>query len=125
MTKTTCLEQITEINLQIDSDDEVEELNSKLTYITECIAREMSRLKQYSEHVCSELHTSTSTTSFEEQELIEEQLDIFVHEYNKVKQLLKQGREIRLHKEAKEKELTNQKRFARNLLAQYGLNPSE
>jgi CRISPR/Cas system-associated protein Csx1 len=84
----------------------------------------MSRLKKYSENVSNELNVSKNTT-FEEQELIEEQIDIFIYEYYTLKNLLKQGREIRLHKETKEKEMSNQKRFARNVLAHYGIQSTD
>lgn len=124
MTKTNCLlEKINEIDFRIDSDDDLEEIKDKLDSLTKSISNEMSRLQKYSENVSRELNVSIDT-SFEEQELIEEQIDIFIYEYHTLKQLLKQGREIRIHKEAKEKEITNQKRFARNLLAHYGIQSS-
>lgn len=125
MTKRNCLlEKITEFDFNIDSDDDLEELKDKFDCITGSIASEMIRLKKYSENVTNELNINNNTT-FEEQELIEEQIDIFIYEYHKLKELLRQGREIRLHKEAKEKDMKNQKRFARNALAHYGIQSTD
>jgi hypothetical protein len=124
MTKTNCLDKISEIDIHTDSDDDLEELKDKLNYITGVISSEMIRLKKYSENVSNELNVNINI-SFEEQELIEEQIDSFIYEYHKLKQLLKQGREIRLHKEIKEKEIQNQKRFARNVLAHYGIKSAD
>jgi PAS domain-containing protein len=123
-TNNSLLEKINEIDFHTDSDDDLEEINEKLRALTKSTSNEMSRLKKYIENVNHELNDVRVNTSFEEQELIEEQIDIFIYEYHTLKQLLKQGREIRIHKEAKEKELTNQKRFARNLLVHYGI-PTE
>jgi hypothetical protein len=120
MSKTNKLEQIYEVNLCIDSDDEIYEINEKMEYLTQKISIEMIKLKKYSENITYKLDLN-NTITFEEQELIEEQIDIFINEYYKLKQLLKQGREIRHHKETKEQDINNQKRFARNVLAHYGI----
>lgn len=124
MTKTNYLEKITELDFNIESDDDLEEIKDKFNCITGTIASEMSRLKKYSENATNNLNVSKNT-NFDEQELIEEQIDIFIYEYNKLKQLLKKGREIRLHKETKEQEINNQKRFARNVLAHYGIKSTD
>jgi CRISPR/Cas system-associated protein Csx1 len=118
------LEKITEFDCHVESDDDLEEINNKFNCITCTISSEMIRLKKYSENLTNELGVDKNIT-FEEQELIEEQMDIFIYEYSKLKQLLNQGREIRYHKEEKEKEMKNQKRYARNLLAHYGIEPKE
>lgn len=119
MTKTNCLlEKINEIDYHIDSDDDLEELKVKFDSLTKTISNEMSRLKKYAENVSKDLNVNTKT-SFEEQELIEEQIDIFMYEYHTLKHLLKQGRELRIYKETKEKEMNNHKRFARNVMAQF------
>ena len=60
-------------------------------------------------------------TDFDKQEYIEEYLDTLIYEYQTVKELLKKGREIRYHKEKKEKEKDNELRCARNTLSYYGI----
>ena len=60
-------------------------------------------------------------TNFDYQELVEEQLDCLIYEYTKVKENLKYGREVKFYMEKKEKEKTNELRYARNLLAHFGI----
>lgn len=117
----TRLGTINEDILHIDSDYELEEIEQKYDYVKTHISREFERLQKYSENISSLLKKVEN--NFEEQELIEEQIDKFIHEYSKCKHLLKHGREIRIYKESKENELNNHKRYARNLLIHYGIIP--
>ena len=61
-------------------------------------------------------------TNFDDQELIEEQIDRLVYQYVKIKEHLKKGREIRIFKEQKEQEKMNELRYARNVLMQLGID---
>jgi hypothetical protein len=63
-----------------------------------------------------------NNATFMEHELLEEKIDNFIYSYQKTKQLLKQGRLVRYHKEEKEKEKLNELRYARNTLAHYGID---
>ncbi len=121
MTKTNTLETIDEIDLSINSDNDLDEINDKLNTVTQHISNEITKLTKYIENIKTMLNTTNTNASFEEQELIEEYFDKLIHEYNKSKPLFKQGREIRIYKEAKEREILNQKRFARNVLVHYGI----
>jgi hypothetical protein len=116
MTKTN-----TEIDLSINSDHDLDEINNKMNTVMQHISNEMIKLTKYIENIKTILDTTNINASFEEQELIEEYFDKLIHEYNKSKPLFKQGREIRIYKEAKEREILNQKRFARNVLVHYGI----
>lgn len=119
-TNTLILETISEIDLHIDSEHDLDEIKEKLNAVTQRISNEMTKLTKYTENIKTMVHASTNAT-FEEHELIEEQFDKLIYEYNKSKLLFKQGREIRIYKEAKETEILNQKRFARNVLVHYGI----
>lgn len=115
------------VELHINSDDEIEEINEKMTCISEMIACEFTNLKKISSNLNNTLddnyNSKITNKNFDEQELIEEKLDTLLFEFSKVKVLLKKGREIRYYKELKEKEIEKQKIFARNLLIQYGIKP--
>ena len=106
--------------LHINSEYNLEKMNQKLHYVESSISSELLKLQAHSEKLTTLL--KTQFVSLEEQELVEEQLDKFMYEYKKCKELLNHGREIRIHKEMKEMELHNQKRFARNVLVQYGID---
>lgn len=124
---TSSLESITElpqINIQVDSDQELEDLNEKMDYVSQKIADEFYKLKFKISHINGVFENNfnrTLNTSFEQHELFEEQIDEFVHEYLKVKNYIKQGRNIRFYKEKKESEKKNELRYARNELAHYGI----
>lgn len=111
------------------SGNELDFLQSEMLLISNKIAQELYTLKSYSFSANHILHCNFNTTfmntNFEEQELIEEQLDRFVHQYTKIKENFKKGREIRYHKEQKEKEKMNELRYARNVLAQLGIDRSQ
>lgn len=108
---------------------EVDFLQSEMLLISNKIAQELYTLKSYSFSANHILHCNFNASfmnkNFEEQELIEEQLDRFVHQYTKIKEYFKKGREIRYHKEQKEKEKMNELRYARNVLAQLGIDVSQ
>jgi hypothetical protein len=59
---------------------------------------------------------------FIEHELFEERMDSLIYRYQKTKNLLKKGRLIRYYTEEKEKEKSNELRYARNTLAHYGID---
>lgn len=120
MTQTSTNTNIQHSPFHINAEYTLEEIDQKMKYITNSISSELTRLMSHL-HILSYL--PTHSPKFEEQELMEEYIDTFIFEYMKCKELFKHGREIRIHKELKEKELHNQKRFARNVLLQYGIQP--
>ena len=121
------INEIEKVELQVDSDHEIEEMNEKLNYVCEMAAQEFYKLKTFSSKVTNILENNYNlqfmNKNFDEQELIEEQLDKLMFEYVKVKELLKKGREIRFYKEAKEKKIAREKMIARNILAHCGIKP--
>ncbi len=117
----TNINKMENIDLHIDSDYSLEEMNEKYDYVKSKISKEFIRLQKHSEKLSNLLQINCSC--FEEQELIEEQMDKFMYEYIKCKELFRHGREIRIYKESKEIELDNQKKFARNVLIHYGIDP--
>ena len=126
----TYFEQVPEVipvELHIDSDHELDEINEKYDYVTYQIAQDFYKLNNISQNIINILQNNFSSKfinkNFETQELIEEQFDNLLFKYLQTKNLLKKGREIRFYKEKKEKEIEKEKRFARNALAQYGINP--
>lgn len=119
MTQTSANKNTQPSPFHINAEYTLEEIDQKMDHVTNSISSELTRLKSHL-HVLSQL--PTHSTQFEEQELMEEYIDDFVYEYTKCKELFKHGREIRIHKELKEQELHNQKRFARNVLLQHGIH---
>jgi hypothetical protein len=124
---TTNLEPIPElpqINTKADSDNELEELHEKMDYICEKIAEEFYKMRFKISHINGIFENNfnrTLNSNFDEHELFEEQMDELIHEYFKIKKLLKEGRNIRFYKEQKESEKKNELRYARNALAHYGI----
>lgn len=112
-------------NLHIDSDYQLDEINEKYNYITTKIADKFLKINNICKNASVILQNNYNSNfinkNFEYQELIEETLDNLVFEYLQSKELLKKGREIRYFKELKEKEVENEKRYARNALAQCGI----
>ncbi len=128
LSKNNSLDMIPElepVNLNINKETSLEELTEKMTYITELIAEEYYMLNNVVSNVNSILDVNYNNKfmnkDFDKQEYIEEYLDSLVYEYQKVKEILKKGREIRYHKELKEKEKENEIRCARNTLAHFGI----
>ena len=125
--KLTTINEDEHLNTTLDSADELEQLKSEMFVVTNKIAQDFYALKSYSFSVNNILecnfNTSFMNINFDEQELIEEQLDRFVHQYAKMKESFKRGREIRCYKEQKEQEKMNELRYARNVLAHHGIKP--
>lgn len=115
-----------QLNSEIDSTNELENLQSEMLIITNQIAQELYALRSYTfstNHILQcNFNPSFMNTNFDEQEIIEEYIDRFVYQYEKIKESFKKGREIRSHKEQKEQEKINELRYARNVLAQLGIN---
>jgi len=121
------LERIPEsipVNLNVNSETELEELDEKMEYIGEVIAEEFHLLNNIVSQISGVLDVNFNNkfmnTNFDQQENIEWYLDSLVYEYQTVKQLFKKGREIRHNIERKEKEKDNELRCARNTLS-YGI----
>jgi hypothetical protein len=120
--------EIIPVELNIDSDHELDEIHEKYEYITDQIAQDFYKLNNILQNITGILQSNFNSTfmnkNFETQELIEEKLDNLMFKYFQTKELLKKGREIRFYKEQKEKELQKEKRFARNTLVHYGIKPT-
>ena len=115
--KQNSLERIPEsnpVNLNVNSETELEELDEKMEYISEQISEEFHVLNTIVSQVNGILNINFNNkfmnTDFDKQEYIEEYLDTLIYEYQTVKELLKKGREIRYNKEKKEKQKDNELR---------------
>ena len=121
------LEVIPEVNTGVDSDHELEELQEIMNNICNESAQKFYKLKSQSLHVSNILENNFNksylNTNFDEQELIEEQIDKLIYQYEQIKKHLRDGREIRCYIEKKEKQKNNELRYARNLLAHFGIEP--
>lgn len=117
------------VNLIINQETRLEELNDKMEYISNQIAQEYfilnTKVSQVNNILNINYNNKFMNTDFEKQEYIEEYFDNLIYEFERVKELLKKGREIRYFKEKKEKEKDNEIRCARNTLAHYGIKLSE
>lgn len=113
------------VNLFINQETKLEELNEKMEYISNEIAQEYfvlnTKVSQVNNILNINYNNKFMNTNFEKQEYIEEYFDSLIYEFERVKALLKKGREIRYFKEKKEKEKENEIRCARNTLAHYGI----
>jgi hypothetical protein len=111
----------------IDSDHELEELQEKMNYNSHQTAQEFYKLKTQSFKVSEILEKNFNkfylNDNFDDQELIEEQIDRLIYQYAKIKENLKKGRDIRFNIEMKETQKSNELRYARNLLAHFGIDP--
>lgn len=81
---------------------ELEQLEEKMNSVCEKISKKFYCLKSNINNLNKLLETNFNK-NFDEQELMEEQMDELIFEYSKIKDLLKKGREIRYYKEVKEK----------------------
>jgi len=119
--------EVSPINFHVDSDHELEELQEKMNYICNETAQEFYKLKNQSTRVSNILernfNKSYLNNNFDDQEIIEEQIDKLIYQYTKIKQNLRDGREVRFYIEKKEKQKSNELRYARNLLAHLGIQP--
>ena len=124
----TTLYTITEDN-NVDSDYELEELREKMNNINDHSAKEFYKLKSQSCKVTAILeqhfNEKSMNKNFDDHELIEEQIDKLIYQYTKIKENLKNGREVRFYIEKKEKQKVNELRYARNVLLQCGINNSK
>jgi hypothetical protein len=115
------LERIPEsvpVNLNVNSETELEELNEKMEYVGQVISEEFHLLNNIVSQINGILNVNFNNkfmnTDFDKHEHIEFCFDTLIHEYQIVKELLKKGRAIRYNKEKKEKEKYNELRCARN-----------
>jgi hypothetical protein len=120
------LERIPEslpVNLNVNSETELEELDEKMEYIGEVIAEEFHLLNNIVSQISGVLDVNFNNKfmnkDFDKHEHIELYFDTLIHEYQTVKELLQKGRAIRYHKEKKETEKYNELRCARNTSANY------
>ena len=121
--KQNSLERIPEskpVNLNVNSETELDELDEKMEYVSEQISEEFHILNTIVSQVNGILNINFNNkfmnTDFDKQEYIEEYLDTLIYEYQTVKELLKKGREIRYNKEKKEKQKDNELRGSRATL---------
>jgi hypothetical protein len=120
------LERIPEsvpVNLNVNSETELNELDEKMEYIGEVISEEFHLLNNIVSQINSILNVNFNNkfmnTDFDKHEHIEFYFDTLIHEYQTVKDLLAKGRAIRYNKEKKEKEKYNEVMCARNTSANY------
>lgn len=113
------LERIPEslpVNLNVNSETELEELDEKMEYIGEVISEEFHILNNIVSQINGILNVNFNNkfmnTDFDKHEHIELYFDTLIHEYQTTKELLKKGRAIRYNKEKKEKEKYNELRSA-------------
>lgn len=121
----TNLQTITEIDMNVNSENDLTELEEKMNYITNKIATDLHGLIHNVNCIKFILESNELNIDFEKQEYIEEYFDKFVYQYTKIKDYFKKGREIRCYKEKKEQEKMNELRYARNVLMQLGINNIE
>lgn len=121
----TNLTTITEIDINVNSENDLTELEEKMNYITNKIATDLHGLTHNVNCIKFILESNELNIDFEKQEYIEEYFDKFIYQYSKIKDYFKKGREIRCYKEKKEQEKINELRYARNVLAQLGINNIE
>lgn len=119
------IQQVESINIYADSKHELEELNTKMDYICKQNANEFYKLNMRMAYINSvfenNFNSRTMNTNFDDHELFEEQMDELIYEYNTVKELMKQGRQVKFYKEQKETEKKNELRYARNTMVQCGI----
>ena len=119
--------EVIPMNVHVDSDHELEELQEKMNYICDQTAQEFYKLTCQSLKVSDILESNFNktylNTNFDQQEIIEEQIDKLIYQYTLIKKNLRDGREIRLYMEKKEKQKSIELRYARNLLAHFGIDP--
>ena len=112
---------------ELNFEHELEELQEEMNSVSVKIAKEFNDLKSQALNVVDILeknyNENCSNTNFDDQELVEEQLDILIHEYGKIKASLRYGREVRFYMEKKEQQKSNELRYARNVLAHLGIEP--
>lgn len=124
---TTTIYTIPENDNHVDSDHELEELQEKMNNINEQSAQEFHKLKSQSNKITALLEQNFNENfinkNFDEHELIEEQIDKLIYQYTKIKDNLRNGREVRFYIEKKERQKVNELRYARNVLTHLGIYP--
>ena len=117
--------EVTNINFDVDSDHEMEELHEKMNSICNQTAEEFYKIKFQSARVSDILeknfNKSYLNNNFDDQEKIEEQIDKLIYQYETIKNNLRDGRKVRFYIEKKEKQTFNELRYARNLLLHLGI----
>ena len=112
---------------QLTSNNNIAELQEKISYICYQISQEFCKLKYKSTHVIDILEKNFNKSfiniSFDDHEAIEEEIDNVIYQYEKIKKNLRDARKVRFYMEKKEKEKSNELRYAKNLLSQFGIEP--
>jgi hypothetical protein len=122
------LKTINEIDLSVDSDNEIEELTDKMTFICSQTSNSFYKFKKKVNNIHNLLENNFNNkfenNNFDDHELIEEQIDDLIYDFLKIKEFLKKGRIIKFYKEKKENNKKKELLYARNALAYYGINPT-
>ena len=117
--------EVQPVDIHVESHHGLEELHEKMNYICNQTAHEFYKLTCQSLKVSDILeknfNKSYLNNNFDEQEQIEEQIDTLIYQYAKIKKNLRDGRDIRLYIEKKKQQKSNELRYARNLLAHFGI----
>jgi len=120
--------EISPMNVHVDYDHELEELQENMNYICDQTAQEFYKLTCQSLKVSDILERNFNKTylnnNFDQQEIIEEQIDKLIYQYTQIKKNLRDGREIRFYMEKKVIQKCNELRYAENLLANLGIDPT-
>jgi len=118
--------EVSPMNIHVDSCNELEELQEKMNYICDQTAQEFYKLTCETLKVSDMLERNFNKTylnnNFEQQEMIEHQVDKLISQYFQIKKNLQDGREIRFYMEKKEMQKCNELRYAKNLLASLGID---
>jgi len=118
--------EVSPMNVHVDSCNELEELQEKMNYICDQTAQEFYKLTCETLKVSDMLERNFNKTylnnNFEQQEMIEHQIDKLICQYFQIKKNLQDGREIRFYMEKKEMQKCNELRYAKNLLASLGID---
>lgn len=118
--------EVSPMNVHVDSCNELEELQEKMNYICDQTAQEFYKLTCETLKVSDMLERNFNKTylnnNFEQQEMIEHQIDKLICQYFQIKKNLQDGREIRFYMEKKETQKCNELRYAKNLLASLGID---
>jgi len=121
------LKTIHEMDLSLDSDNEIEELIEKMEYVCNQTSNSFYNLKKKVNNVNILLENNFNSnfvnSNFDHHELIEEQIDNLIYDFSKIKEFIKKGRLIKFYKEKKENNKKKELLYARNALVYYGINP--
>lgn len=102
-------------NIEVISDYELEYLEEKMEDISNQISYKFCGLRQQVINVENMLKENYNikffNNNFDQHELTEEQIDMLIFDFMKIKELIKKGREIRYYKEYKTNEKEKKKLF--------------